>query len=133
MRDYEIGMNCKTLLVVEDDDDIRDSLVLALEAEGYTGVVGASNGKEALELLGTVPRPCLVLLDLMMPVMNGWEFLHSMRNNDILAVIPVVIVSAFSEQIKNENVQGVVKKPFELEALLRIVRSFCGGSDSSIS
>lgn len=119
-------MTCNTILVVEDDADIRDMIVLALEAEGYQ-VTSAVNGKDGLNLLPSLARPCLVLLDLMMPVMNGWEFLQAKRQSDILAVIPVVIVSAFAEQAqREENVLGVLKKPIDLDALLKFVKQYCG-------
>lgn len=118
-------MGCKTILVVEDDKDIRDMLAFALEVEGYD-VARAANGKEGLDLLPNMSGPCLILLDMMMPVMNGWEFLRAMRKDDILAVIPIVIVSAFSEQLLDEDVQSVMKKPIDLEALYKIVKKNCG-------
>src|SRR5437879_1941083 len=83
-----------TVLVVEDDDSLRDALVDALHDEGYV-VVTAVNGKEALEFLGQSPsKPCLVLLDLMMPVMNGWTFLTAVRSDPRFADLRVCIVSA---------------------------------------
>jgi CheY-like chemotaxis protein len=118
-------MSCKTILVVEDDKDIRDMLALALETEGYS-VVRSANGREGLDLLGNASGPCLILLDLMMPVMNGWDFLKAMRKDDILTIIPVVIVSAFADQVEGENVQGIMKKPIEFDALLNIVKKYCG-------
>lgn len=116
--------SCKLILVVEDDVDIRNMLALALEVEGYN-VACAANGKEGLEVLEKVVSPCLILLDLMMPIMNGQEFLKVMRKDDILAVIPIVVVSVFSDQAKDENVQGIMKKPIDLETLLNTVRKYC--------
>lgn len=118
-------MSCKTILIVEDEKDIRDTYALALEIEGYT-VVCAANGKDGLDLLPRTQGPCLILLDLMMPVMNGWEFLKAMRKNDVLAVIPVVVVSAFGELAKCENIENILKKPIELDTLLNIVKKYCG-------
>ena len=116
---------CKSILVVEDDEDIRESLAAVLEAEGYTVFV-AANGKEALERLAVVAQPCLILLDLMMPIMGGIEFLSLLRKEDVLAAIPVVILSAWSKEAeKASNTQGFVRKPVDLEALLRLVQQYC--------
>src|SRR5690349_23695253 len=82
-----------SVLVVEDDFDLRDALVPILEYEGHR-VVSAANGKEALERLRTMPPPSLILLDLMMPVMDGEQFRAQQLRDPALASIPVVIVSA---------------------------------------
>ncbi|MBI3543836.1 MAG: response regulator transcription factor [Deltaproteobacteria bacterium] len=118
-------MACKKILVVEDDPDIRSMISLALEIEGYD-VVGAANGKEGLERLSGLSGPCLILLDLMMPVMNGWEFLKAKRESDALAVIPVLVVSAFGDRAQSTDIQGVMKKPIDLESLLGFVKRYCG-------
>ena len=67
------GETCSGILIVDDDPDIRDSLKEVLEDEGYE-VNGVANGREALDYLRKSPRPCVILLDLMMPVMDGWQF-----------------------------------------------------------
>src|SRR5579862_4602951 len=67
------GGTCSGILIVDDDPDIRDSLKEVLEDEGYE-VNGVANGREALDYLRKSPRPCVILLDLMMPVMDGWQF-----------------------------------------------------------
>jgi CheY-like chemotaxis protein len=121
-------MGCRTIVVIEDDDDIRNMLMLMLESLGYC-VAGAANGREGLEVLSAAQGPCLILLDLMMPVMNGWEFLQAKREDDVLAVIPVVIVSAFSSQAKDENVEGVLKKPIDVQALLQFVKQYCASTE----
>lgn len=116
-----------TILVVEDDPDINESLRDVLEREGYE-VVTASNGKEGLERLGEIDRPCVIFLDLMMPVMSGGEFLAVLRHTDVIATIPVVIVSAWPKeatQIRDQT-QGFVKKPVSLDALLAAAHRFCG-------
>src|SRR5437762_11749160 len=82
-----------TVLAVEDDFDLRDALVPILEYEGHR-VVSAANGQEALERLQTMPPPSLILLDLMMPVMDGEEFRARQLRDPTLASIPVVVVSA---------------------------------------
>lgn len=114
----------KSILVVEDDSDIRETLKLTLEVEGYR-VESAAHGQEALERLQDMPRPCLILLDLMMPVMSGFQFLAVKEKNITIAPIPVVIVSAFSEEARKVNTQGFVKKPVDLEILLPLVRHYC--------
>jgi CheY-like chemotaxis protein len=86
--------HCKRILVVEDNDDIRDLLVQVLDEEGYE-VDCAENGKEALEKLAARPSdPSLVLLDLMMPTMNGWEFLEARKKDPTLAIHKIVTMSA---------------------------------------
>jgi CheY-like chemotaxis protein len=117
-------VNCSKILVIEDDSDIRNMFMLLLESMGYD-VVGATNGKEGLEILAGIPGPCLILLDLMMPVMNGWEFLQAIRKDDVLAVNPVVILSAFSDQVKGEKVEAILKKPVDADALMKLVKKFC--------
>ena len=118
-------MDCKSILVVEDDADIRAALREVLEAEGHA-VITAGDGREALTRLGEIERPCLILLDLMMPVMSGPEFLAVMRERDVLAPIPVVIVSAFSEQAASlTGAQAFVRKPVDLELLLGLVDRYC--------
>src|SRR5687768_5509935 len=84
------------VVVVEDDEEIRDSMRDALEIEGYA-VSTYSNGKEALDGLRKLGIPCLILLDLMMPVMNGWEFLQAMKA-ERFAEVPVYVVSAIADQ-----------------------------------
>jgi CheY-like chemotaxis protein len=119
---------CHLLLIVEDDTDIREALADYLEIEGYS-VKTAANGKEALNILQNLDpgKPCLILLDLMMPVMNGWEFLELKNHNHMLASIPVVVVSAVAERLRKENgVSGHLKKPLDLNVLLKIVTAYCG-------
>jgi CheY-like chemotaxis protein len=117
----------KSILVVEDDADIRDVLVEVLELEGYEIAV-AGNGREALEHLRRAKRPDLILLDLMMPVMDGWQFRAEQRQNPEWAGIPVVILTAHgSSHLKaNSNgVAGFLKKHVELEDLLATVKQHC--------
>ena len=114
------------ILVVEDDAAIRTALQLALEIEGYS-VRTAGNGQEALQLLARIDTPCLILLDLMMPVMNGWEFARALRKDMVLAPIPVALVTAYSEEAAQfEGAQALIKKPVDLELLYHVVRKFCG-------
>jgi CheY-like chemotaxis protein len=117
-------------MIVEDDDDIRESLQEALEAEGYPVHV-AANGREGLTLLAHIERPCVILLDLMMPVMNGWEFLSVQRQDRAFAQIPVIVVSAAPETALPRDSAAVVPKPVDLDQLLEVVRKLCRRGDAS--
>ena len=111
------------VLVVEDDDDVRHSLAEVLAAEGF-GVTEARHGAEALERLRTGPPPQLILLDLMMPVMNGWEFRDAQRAVPAWAAIPTVILSAVPEarqDAKRLGADGYLIKPVDLPLLLSTV------------
>ncbi len=115
------------ILVVEDDDDSRDILSTFLEAKGYPVMV-AKNGHEALDRLRNLAAPCLILLDLRMPVMDGWAFRRVLLADPVLATIPVVVVSAVhnvEQAVSGLGVTGCVQKPFDLEALLRTVERYC--------
>jgi two-component system, chemotaxis family, chemotaxis protein CheY len=117
-------MSDGTILVVEDDVDIRECYQSLLEREGYR-VTTAQNGQEALDVLSR-EHPSLILLDLMMPVMSGPEFLEAMRLDSNSFDIPVVIVSAYGELADaTAGVAGFLRKPVDLPALLGTVRRFC--------
>jgi CheY-like chemotaxis protein len=111
-----------SVLLVEDDKDIREAVSAVLESEGYT-VLTAGNGKEALAILDR-GQPCVVLLDLMMPVMSGWDFMDEVKKNKRLEDIPVVVVSAYSER-RAEGVRRVLKKPLDVNQLLAAVAEYC--------
>ncbi len=112
------GDATRPILIVEDDLDIRDALQEILEDEGYLPYA-AANGAEALEVLDRVPKPGLVLLDLMMPVMDGYQFLEIFRANPEFADIPVVVVTAGILVVP--GITGFIKKPFDTAQLLRMV------------
>jgi CheY-like chemotaxis protein len=113
----------KTVLVVDDEEDIRDSLQEAFSDEGF-GVVAASNGRQALEMLGAMKRqPCAVVLDIAMPVMNGLELHAAMRANPALARIPVIVSTSDPSRAPSGVV--VMKKPINLAHLLRTVADLC--------
>ena len=107
-----------TVMVVEDDPDVRDSISDALEAEGYR-VYAAADGAEALRMLAQVPTPSLILLDLMMPVMDGWELLGRLKQDAKLAEVPVAIVSAAHENRPRE--MRFIRKPINLVTLIETV------------
>jgi CheY-like chemotaxis protein len=108
------------ILVVDDDTEVRACMQDVLELAGYE-VRTASNGKEALQRLALEPAS-LILLDLMMPIMGGAEFLRVRSESDALSRIPVVIVSAWPKEASRiEGAQGFIEKPFNLDALLKLV------------
>jgi CheY-like chemotaxis protein len=114
------------VLIVDDDFALRDALCAALEGEGLA-VAAVSNGQEALDYLRSGARPSLVLLDLMMPIMNGWEFRAQQRQDPELSDIPVVVLSAFARS-GDEELRGIgqfLRKPFQLADLLAAVRAYC--------
>lgn len=117
-------MKNKTILIIDDDEAIRLALQAVLEKENFT-VFAAANGQEGLELLGNIPQPCLILLDLMMPVLDGWEFLEIRKKDENISKIPVVVISAFSDQAKKINADGFLKKPIDINQFLEMINKFC--------
>jgi CheY-like chemotaxis protein len=113
------------VLVVEDDEDIREILAALLREFGY-GVIVAKNGEEALQKLrsGTF-RPCVILLDLWMPVMNGWQFREEQRKDSSLAAIPVVALSADGET-RAFDAAAHLSKPVQFNPLVSTIERFCG-------
>ena len=114
-----------TLVVVDDDESIRESLQLALELEGYR-VETAGDGEQAFAWLQKNPLPCLLLLDLMMPVMDGWALLALLRADARYQELPVVIITAFGKGLSGAEHLPVLRKPVELDDLLRVVERHCG-------
>jgi DNA-binding response OmpR family regulator len=108
-----------TVLVVEDEPDIREAVVEVLAEAGYDAV-GATDGRDGLEKLHAC-HPALVLLDLMMPGMDGWAFRAAQRGDPEVSRIPVIIVSALG-RVAGLDAAGFIEKPFELEQLLTAVR-----------
>jgi len=115
------------VLVVEDDPDIRETIAQILEEEGYALLV-AENGQEALRRLEEGPRPRLILLDLMMPIMDGWEFREQQRRDPRYADIPVIIVSAdgnVRQKATQLGADGHIRKPVGIDELLAVVQRYC--------
>src|SRR2546423_11055713 len=104
------------ILLVEDDEDLRNAIGGALEQSGYETQF-ASNGREALDaLLREEVEPSLILLDLRMPVMDGWEFARVIRCYKRLAAIPIVVISTPSGgPLRHPRVDGVLPKPFTMK------------------
>jgi two-component system, chemotaxis family, chemotaxis protein CheY len=118
-------MGRSRILVVEDDLEIREALQESLHLEGFD-VRLDGDGCEALEVAAKT-QPKVILLDLMMPVMNGWEFLEAKKKNEILAPIPVIVLSAAADiKMKSISAVRVLKKPVDLEELLTALWTFCG-------
>lgn len=114
-----------TVLVIEDEDEARNILLEILELEGFR-VHGCANGAEALIYLGTEEKPCLIILDLLMPVMDGRQFRAATLRNRDMAEIPVVVVSALDPiDARDLRAVGVLKKPVNVNQLLDLVRANC--------
>jgi CheY-like chemotaxis protein len=113
------------LLVVDDDRDIRDATSEILEEQGYR-VVRVENGRAALEYLRAGDPPSLILLDLTMPVMNGWQFRREQQKDPSIQKIPVVLVTA-NEERQAELIPNdlVLRKPVRVDELLKFVHRFC--------
>jgi CheY-like chemotaxis protein len=115
-----------TILLVEDNDDVREMMAVALELGGHS-VTSAPNGRVALELLTKGMRPSLIVLDLMMPVMNGWELCRVLKANPRLSEIPVVVVSAVtSDAAQRLAGRQFVPKPVDISYLLNVVEEQIG-------
>ena len=119
----------KTILVVDDEFGIADTLSSILTDEGFRVVV-AMNGEQGLARMAEV-MPDLVLVDFMMPVMSGPEMVREMRASADLSAIPVVMMSAVAEAMVREECEftAFLRKPFDLEALLKIITSLVGQAE----
>jgi two-component system chemotaxis response regulator CheY len=110
-----------TILVVEDDDNIRESLIELMEDEGYK-VIPAANGEEGMACLAAaVTLPHLILLDLMMPIMDGFDFCQAKNQNAAWGAIPTVVMSADGHVSEKQHRTGAVdyiKKPLDIDDLL---------------
>jgi CheY-like chemotaxis protein len=117
----------KSILVIEDDEATRVAMTSVLEDEGYV-VRGAVDGQAALDYLAKAKPPSVILLDLMMPGMDGWQFRKAQLLDPALRSIPVVVVSADGNVAQKASALGAndhILKPIELEKLLQTVRRFC--------
>jgi len=114
-------------MLVEDDPDIRSMVSQLLELEGWR-VLACANGTDALEALHGGERPFLILLDLMMPKMNGWQFRAEQARDSALSKIPVVVLSGDVRGSDTSSVRadGYLKKPIDLDVLLKTVRRYSG-------
>ena len=111
------------ILIVDDDVDGVDALKYLLESEGYV-VDSASNGREGLQHLHDGPKPCVVILDLAMPVMTGWQFLAAKDGDAALSKIPVIVLTA-SQPTSYARCEPMMVKPVDLDALLNQIDCCC--------
>ncbi len=127
---------CGLIVIIEDDQGIREALQTLIELEGYM-VRAATNGDEALALLKELKEPCLILTDLMMPGMNGYEFIELASKTHTIASIPIVVVSASPNESDLKvmfdagKIKGFVKKPVDLDYMLTVVHKHCGPSSAN--
>jgi CheY-like chemotaxis protein len=124
------GVHCP-VLIVEDDADLREMMAQLLTLEGFQAETVA-NGRDALEYLRTSDLPDVILLDLMMPIMDGWEFRRRQRQDPALANVPVVVLSALdAARAQDLEEAAFLKKPLDFDRLLQLVRRYCHNSHNS--
>jgi len=124
----------KSILIVEDDVSIRDVLKMVLEMDGYLVYI-ASNGEEALAKLRALKenaKPCLILTDLMMPKMDGWQFIRATEINHTLVGIPIVVISAENHHELPKN-RVFVRKPFSIDAIIKLAHDACHKATTDLS
>ena len=124
------GVKC--ILVVDDEDAIREAVVDTLEYEGYR-VVSATNGLQALDEVRAA-KPDVIILDLMMPVMDGWTFLQQCRSDPLCSCTPVMVMSAFpafEASTSQFHVEARLAKPFDLDDLVGAVKRLLDPADSA--
>ncbi len=124
VRKKKTDPECRRVLVVDDDEGIRETLTDLLALEGYEPVC-ATNGQEALDELRRGPKPCMVFLDLMMPVLDGWQVLAQRKADPALAQIPVVVITAAHQIGQAAKANKVLRKPFPIEEALEAAKEFC--------
>lgn len=114
------------ILVVDDEEDQRETLRMILELRGYT-VDTAENGQLALENLRRGHMPCLVLLDLMMPVMDGWRFWAELCKDKLLQTVPVVVMSGVAQFPAARSIKAIahLRKPVDLGRLFDVLEEYC--------
>jgi CheY-like chemotaxis protein len=113
----------RKILIIEDDRDIRVAIAELLESEGFD-VLEAENGKVGLDLLLQGEVPHLVFLDMMMPVMNGREFLNHILQLPQLSKIPIVVFSAIADVPNTQGAVAFIKKPADIETILTMVEKY---------
>lgn len=125
------GYPAPSILVIDDDPDILEALSEILESEGF-GIHQARNGLEALEALEPL-RPDLILLDLMMPVMDGWEFQRQLRNSPSLSGVPIIVISASKFSREPLNAAAFIPKPLDAGVLLETIESFLANGRTELA
>jgi CheY-like chemotaxis protein len=114
------------ILIVEDDADLREMMAQLLSLEGFQAATVA-NGSEALQYLHNGHmKPDVILLDLMMPVMDGWEFRRKQQADPAFADVPVIVLSALDQSRATDvQAEAFLKKPLDFDRLLQLVRQYC--------
>jgi CheY-like chemotaxis protein len=112
-----------SILVVEDDPGVLEALCDFLELTGFT-VLAARHGAEALELLTKSPKPCMILLDLQMPTMDGWEFRRRQKAIPQIAGIPVIVISA-TNGTRQIDASMILHKPVNVDRLIEAIGQYC--------
>jgi CheY-like chemotaxis protein len=116
--------NCP-VLIIEDDADLREMMAQLLTLEGFAAAT-AANGREALLYLRTNAAPDVILLDLMMPVMDGWEFRREQQRDRDMAGVPVIVLSALDQpRAADVAADAFLKKPLDFDRLLELIRRYC--------
>jgi CheY-like chemotaxis protein len=115
----------KSVLIIDDDPEVREAVREVLEEQGLR-VLCASSGREALQILRAESEPCLILLDLLMPIMSGWQFRAVQAQDPVLARLPVVVMTATSSlEDAAIHADGILRKPVHLDDLVAVVRRYC--------
>jgi CheY-like chemotaxis protein len=122
-----VSEHSKSILVIEDNDAVRQALSALLQLEGYT-VYTAGNGERGLEILRSGLSPCLVILDLTMPSMDGFDFRQRQLDDARLAAIPTIVCSGdgrVADKAAELGAVGFYKKPIEIDEFLQLVSAHC--------
>jgi CheY-like chemotaxis protein len=116
-----------TVLLIDDDEDVREVVAMVLEDVGLR-VVMASNGREGLDRLRTGPRPDVILLDLMMPVMDGYRFRAEQVQDAALATIPTLIFTAggIGPRVEALGAAALIRKPVDFKTLVKVIEAVVG-------
>jgi DNA-binding response OmpR family regulator len=123
--DRTSSATCAPVLIVEDDEDLRDMMAQFLLVEGFRPET-VSNGQEALDYLRKGPTPSVILLDMMMPIMDGWEFRREQQRDPRVANVPVIVLSALDRsRVGDIGEAAFMKKPLDFDRLLDLVRRYC--------
>jgi CheY-like chemotaxis protein len=123
---------CQNILITDDNEGIREALITALRTRGYNAI-GACNGRDAIEKLARLNGPTLIFLDLMMPVLNGWDVLETWQKDPAFSKNRVVTISAVNLRSRADapipkNTAGTLQKPVTFSSVYAYVQKFCGPS-----
>ena len=118
-------MNRKKVLIIDDDLVICQSVIDVLEIKGYHPVA-TSGGKQGIEYLKSmIEQPCVILLDIIMPMINGWQVMDFLKQNPLFSKIPVIVFSESASIESSINFVAFVPKPIEMKSLINAVKAFC--------